>query len=164
MRSRILPMALLCTVAGVSPLAGQSTARGRVRLVIRPVLHLETASTEAETVEAGDRVEVRGAVRVRVSSNAPWRLVVRARWRPAAGSMSAEGRDEALWVRATPGASGFAQSLARGYTLVAADRLAVAEGAPGAGQEVILDYRWDRTGMWPGPEGPEDLVVELTER
>lgn len=166
-----LTLSLVCTLGSALPLAGQTgagaqaSARGQVRLVIRPVLHLEAASTEAEVIESGDGVEVRGAVRVRVSANAPWRLVVRGRNRTVADAATrgADGLVDAVWVRATPGALGFARSLASGYTLMSAGRLAVAEGAPGADQEVVVDYRWMRSGTGPDPD-PDDLIVELAER
>lgn len=157
-RTVLIAVALL--VVATAPVGAQAAARGQVRLVIGPSMHLEVLPASGPSGVRDGQGELLRAVELSVSANVSWRLVARSDpATPSADPVSAQASGQTVWVRPRPRSRGVV-GVGDGYLeVVPSEPVGLAEGGPGGDQRIVLDYRWA------GVDGAiPELVFELVAR
>ncbi|MFW6205603.1 MAG: hypothetical protein ACOC5I_00055 [Gemmatimonadota bacterium] len=144
---------------GAREASAQTAAQATARITIAPVMRMAIEAGGGTPVAMGEHLELERAVRVRVSSNAPWRLLARVRGpEPKTASVGAGTGPVVtpVWIRARHASRSAVVPL--DYVPITAGAVVVAEGGAGWNQEIELDCRWLEA---PGAGSVPDLEFEL---
>lgn len=129
---RVLALALALTLFVAVPLPAQQIAVAHVTVHVPELMALDVVSHDPAWRRTRSEGEAQGAVRIRVSANRSWKVMV-------------SGADEAgvapVWVRLASATSS-AVAGAREFLRISGVRTELARGGPGGEIEVVLDYRW----------------------
>ena len=142
---RSMGWALAWMLVVAAPVLAQTSAPGRVEVVIPPVVQLEVESAGEEVTEP-EHGDARGVLLVRVTTNTAWQLTVVDR---AQGDES----DAVGPVRIRGRGAGGPAVVTQEYTPIVGEGVLVAWGGAGTDQELLLEYR--------RPAGTEGEAADL---